>query len=142
MKPNPAMYRLAETPQALMCFLGRLPSDSGILPAAYQAAAACAQVTWAEGASLAALEAWASDCPLILSSLPGNIEYFGTDAVYADPSNVQDIRDKIFSATGPMRPKSSSLREILYRECSYEGHVNSLAAIYINLGKTKSLTVS
>jgi glycosyltransferase involved in cell wall biosynthesis len=112
-------------------FLGRLPHENGIMLSAYHAAAACAQVTWAEGASLASLEAAAAGCPLILSDLPNNREYFGGLARYADPGDIANIKTHLIAKLQDRNSEDSQrLSEMVSTKFSYDKHVEHLKKIY------------
>ncbi|PIS09168.1 hypothetical protein COT75_02820 [Candidatus Beckwithbacteria bacterium CG10_big_fil_rev_8_21_14_0_10_34_10] len=50
-----------------------------------------------EGFGLPGLEAMASQCPILVSSIPVFKEVYGNGAIYFDPQNVDDIKNKIIS---------------------------------------------
>lgn len=118
---------------ANVIFLGRLPHENGIMLSTYQAAAACAQITWAEGASLASLEAVAANCPLILSDLPNNREYFGESVLYVDPQDIINIKFSVLKVFQEINEKTLQMpREKNFSKFNYENHIECLKKIYKN----------
>ncbi|MBC9209277.1 glycosyltransferase [Roseomonas aerophila] len=113
-------------------FLGRLPHQRDVLASAYQAASTFAQVSWSEGGSLAALEAAASGCRLVLSDLPSNREYFGHHPSYVALDNHAAIRKAVLSQVAAPR-EDGTLREIVASEFGYQRHVAALSAVYRRL---------
>ncbi|WP_413668204.1 glycosyltransferase family 4 protein [Mucilaginibacter sp. Mucisp86] len=53
-----------------------------------------------EGFGLPPLEAMQLECPVILSNIPVHKEIYNDSALYADPNNVKDIRNKITNLLG------------------------------------------
>lgn len=66
--------------------------DRELLASAYAGAAAFVFPSWTEGAPLAAMEAGAAGVPLILSEMSSEREYFGDDAQYVHPADLDGIR--------------------------------------------------
>jgi glycosyltransferase involved in cell wall biosynthesis len=110
-------------------FLGRLSHQRDVLASAYQAASVFAQVSWSEGGSLAALEAAAAGCRLVLSDLPSNREYFGQHPSYVALDNHAAIRKAILAQLAAA-PDGGLLREIVASEFGYQRHVAALSAVY------------
>lgn len=79
-------------------FAGHLPANSRMLASAYAGARVFCLPSWVEGASLAALEADASGCPLVLSNRASEREYFRENARYVDPLNPDSIREAVLAA--------------------------------------------
>jgi glycosyltransferase involved in cell wall biosynthesis len=111
-------------------FLGRVPHGQ-ILAAAYQCADIFVQVSWSEGASLAALEAAATGCKMVLTDTLANREYFGEYANYVDPGNQQALVDIIDRTGNPLQEhRGKILREHLLANFNYFKHAKNLAEIY------------
>ena len=69
--------------------------DSLLLRSAYSACIAFALPSLLETPGLAALEAAAVGAPLVITKEGCTAEYFGTDAFYVDPKDVEDISKKL-----------------------------------------------
>ena len=69
--------------------------DRELLASAYAGADAFVFPSWSEGAPLAAMEAGAAGVPLILSEMSSEREYFGDDAQYVHPADLEGIRDAL-----------------------------------------------
>ena len=90
--------RLCETAAGNnVIFIDHLPQGHGLLASAFKAAKCFVLPSWAEGAPIAALEAAASGCRLVLSCRSSEREYFGDFAKYIEPSSMQDIKEKVIS---------------------------------------------
>ena len=79
-------------------YLGYMEHDSLLLRSAYSACVAFALPSLLETPGLAALEAAAVGAPLVITKEGCTEEYFGSDALYVDPKNVEDISNKILLA--------------------------------------------
>ena len=64
----------------------------------YSAARVHAMVSWFETTGLSSLEAAACGANLVISDKGDQREYFGDDVFYADPDNVDSIKDAIIKA--------------------------------------------
>ncbi len=80
-------------------YLGYMEHDAPALRSAYAACAAFALPSLLETPGLAALEAAAAGAPLVITQEGCTAEYFGSEALYANPKSVEDIAEKIFVAT-------------------------------------------
>lgn len=54
--------------------------------------------SWLESPSLATMEALASGCPVVIGNQGSEYEYFDNFAIYVDPANPEEIRNKILHA--------------------------------------------
>lgn len=61
-------------------------------------AQAFALTSWAEGAPLAALEAYAMGVPMVLGNRSGEAEYFGESAAYVNPGSLEQTRTALANA--------------------------------------------
>lgn len=76
-------------------YLGYLEHDAPILRSAYAACSAFVLPSLLETPGLAALEAAAVGAPLVITKEGCTEEYFGPNALYVNPSSVEDIVEKI-----------------------------------------------
>jgi glycosyltransferase involved in cell wall biosynthesis/SAM-dependent methyltransferase len=112
-------------------FCGRLPSNSEILASAYAGARVFCLPSWAEGASLAALEAAAAGCRLVLSNRSSELEYFAARARYVDPLDPDSIRQAVLAACAEGMPDSlGSNRQPLSLESDWHAHATDTLAAY------------
>jgi len=77
-------------------FPGRL--DDEAVKRRFERAAVHALVSWGETAGMASLEAALAGAQLVVGDRGAELEYFGVDAEYADPSDPDSIRAAIFRA--------------------------------------------
>jgi glycosyltransferase involved in cell wall biosynthesis len=106
----------AHEAQARVLFLPALAREE--LAQAYAAARVHALVSWYDVAPLAALEAAAMGCNIVLTQESGGSDYFGQDAWYCDPGDVTSIRNAVRAAYAA--PRTNALRERIARECTWE----------------------
>jgi glycosyltransferase involved in cell wall biosynthesis len=106
----------AHEAQARVLFLPALAREE--LVHAYAAARVHALVSWYDVAPLAALEAAAMGCNLVLTQESGGSDYFGADAWYCDPGDVTSIRNAVRAAYAA--PRTDALRARIARECTWE----------------------
>lgn len=107
--------RQAQLSQGRVLFVPSLPREE--LAAAYAAARVHALVSWFDVAPLAALEAAASGCRVVLTSESGGRDYFGDDAWYCDPGDDLSIRHAVCAAYAA--PANPALRERVVREFTW-----------------------
>ncbi len=74
-------------------FLGFVARED--LVALYQSAVALTYVSWCGPENLPPLEAFALDCPVVATRIPGAEEQMGSAALLVDPSNPEDIANGI-----------------------------------------------
>ena len=84
-----------------------------MLASAYRGATVFLMASWAEGAPLAALEAASAGAPLVLSSMSSEMEYFGDDALYVHPVDVNGIAARVHEAAADQGKQSSDHRATL-----------------------------
>jgi len=92
-------YRAVE--RACMGALTVVPyiqNDSVMLKSAYAACSCFALPSLLETPGLAAMEAAASGCKLVITEKGSTKEYFGNSALYVDPYSVNDIEEKLRQA--------------------------------------------
>lgn len=77
--------------------IGRI-EDRELLASAYAACDVFANCAFAEGASLASIEAFHAGARLVLSNQSSEREYFGSQAFYAHPLDVDGMRESILKA--------------------------------------------
>ncbi len=103
------------------------------LASAYAAARVFVQPSWAEGASLAALEAAAAGCSLVVSNRSSEFEYFGDGARYCDPADTNSIRDSVHEAHASFeleKPAREALRARLRETCTWESAAEGTLEAY------------
>jgi len=92
--------------------VGSLPHASELLRSAYAACEVFALPSTLETPGLAALEAAACGCRLVVTNEGSTTEYFRDEAVYADPNDVDSIASAIQRALesprGGLRPRMAS----------------------------------
>ncbi|MCB1480560.1 MAG: glycosyltransferase [Rhodobiaceae bacterium] len=120
---------------------GHLDSASGMLGSALKACRVFCLPSWSEGAPLAALEAGAAGCNMVLSSFSGEKEYFGDLAQYADPSNLAALREKVLSAhdSPPSAGARDTLTRFVSKKYSIDLHTKCTLTLYRNALLNSSL---
>lgn len=93
------------------------------LASAMKAALVFALPSWLECASFAQIEAALAGCPLVVGDRTSEREYFGDNATYCNPADVQSIRAAVVSAIRNRdrdSVKRVMLRERFTRDCTWE----------------------
>jgi glycosyltransferase involved in cell wall biosynthesis len=85
-------------------------SDSDLI-SLYSNAAATIIPSFSEGFSLTAVEAASAGSPVIVSDIPVHREILGTAAIYCNPDNVNDIKQKIAFAVSLIEDSRNELIE-------------------------------
>lgn len=113
-------------------FIDRLPPNSDILKSAFLGAKVFVLPSWAEGAPLAALEAAASGCSLVLSNRSSEQEYFGDLAMYCDPANPISLREIIIKVWNQKKAQDSKdiLQKYTQENYSWEKYINKTINVY------------
>ena len=75
-------------------FLGRVPTED--LPALYSGSKGYINISYEEGFGLPLLESMACGKPSVVSDIPAHREVGGSLPIYADPYNIENIKDGIF----------------------------------------------
>lgn len=75
-------------------FLGRVPTED--LPALYSGSKGYINISYEEGFGLPLLESMACGKPSVVSDIPAHREVGGSLPIYADPNNIENIKDGIF----------------------------------------------
>lgn len=110
---------------------GRLPSNSEILASAYAGARVFCLPSWAEGAPLAALEAAAAGCRMVLSNRSSEVEYFGAQARYTDPLDPDSMREAVLAEYAQGMPgKIGPERQPLSLESDWHSHATGTLEAY------------
>ncbi|MBN2295509.1 MAG: glycosyltransferase [Pirellulales bacterium] len=79
-------------------FVGHINHDAPMLASAYGACRCLALTSWFETPGLVALEAAMSGVPLVLPRGGSGHEYFGNQALYVGPKNLEEIREAVRAA--------------------------------------------
>ena len=90
--------------------LDRLEPDDPLFLSSFLQASCFALPSFSEGAPLAALEAAACKCSMVLSDRSGEQEYFGNFAHYCDPSSIDSIKNCLTLALNRFRTKEGKTR--------------------------------
>lgn len=96
--PNHKLYyeKCREIAKDNITFIPHINQED--LVAYYANAKVHALVSWFETTGLASLEAGAMGCQLVISDRGDTVSYFGEDAFYADPDNIEAIQNAIQKA--------------------------------------------
>lgn len=113
-------------------FIGPLEPSSQMLASAYAGARVYCLPSWAEGASLANLEAAASGCTMVVSDRSSEKEYFRDYATYCAPDNPNSIRGAVIKAfDNPLtHSQKREFREFIRENYSWENHVDQTLKLY------------
>lgn len=109
-------------------FVGWLNADH--LAQAYKQAKVLVLPSYFETFGLVALEAMANDCNVVLSNRPDMNGIFADKAIFCNPDNPEDIRQKVDHAL-LLPPISLSVEAM--RRYSWSSHADDLRAIYHSL---------
>lgn len=112
-------------------FLGYLPNDSELLRSAYAACDTFVLPSWFETPGLAALEAGLAGAKLVVTKGGPTREYFGEEAVYAEPQRITDIRQKMERVDSV--PKNGRLRQRIRENYLWEKVAEKVADCYAQL---------
>ncbi len=99
-------------------FLGRCNDDE--LISLYKKAMFYSSMSFYEGFGLPLLEAMSCGCPLLLSDISAYRETAGDAALYADPHNAQDIREKMLEMTNNANLRQELSQKGLERAKSFD----------------------
>lgn len=106
-----------------------LPWMSAIeLADAYAAARVHVQASWIETTGLASLEAGLAGCNVVVTNRGPTREYFGDDAWYCDPEDVDSIRKAILDAW--WAPRKETLRRRILRCFTWQRAAEATARGY------------
>ena len=114
--------------------------DRRLLASGYAGADAFVFPSWTEGAPLAAMEAGAAGTPLILSEMSAEREYFGDDALYVHPADIDGLADaaKQLLARPDTRERREARARRLGARFSVARHAEETWALYEDLCATAS----
>lgn len=108
---------------------GRIEAGSEMLASAFAACRVFCLPSWSEGAPIAALEAGAAGCRMVLSTMSAEAEYFGDLARYADPGDVPGLRGALREAFDEDR-STAEIADYVAEQFSVERHAAATAAVY------------
>jgi glycosyltransferase involved in cell wall biosynthesis len=113
-------------------FVGRIDPSGPMLASALAGARVFCLPSWSEGAPLAALEAAAAGCNMVLSNRSAEREYFGDLARYADPADPRDLREQVLAAhaEGRTAARMDALQALMARNHSWAAYAEATAAAY------------
>lgn len=122
---------------------GRLDHGGDLLRSALAGAGAFVLPSWAEGASLAALEAAAVGANLVLSDRSSEREYFGDLAQYCDPGDLESLRAAIMAALAieDRQARAEKLRALVREKNSWEHYARETAEAYARCMASTSKSV-
>ena len=112
-------------------FIEHLPHEE--LASALKAARVFALPSWMECAAFANVEAALAGCSLVVSDRTSEPEYFGRDAYYCDPANVDSIRDAVMKASryhGTDAVKRERLRQQFRERFTWENAAQAVLTGY------------
>ncbi len=92
-------------------FLDGIDHEDEMLPSAYAACKIFTAPGWFETPGLAALEAAAGEASIAITEFGCTREYFGEEASYFDPSNIEEIRKSVLNAGEISHEVKSRLKE-------------------------------
>lgn len=120
--------------------VNRLEAGGAMLRAAVAGARVFCLPSWAEGASLAALEAAAAGVPLVLGERSSERSYFGDLAEYCDvgdPRSIADAVERSLSMSADdMAARAQKLRAKVAQEYSWQAHAAATAQAYRRAAQT------
>jgi glycosyltransferase involved in cell wall biosynthesis len=112
-------------------FLGYLPFESELLRSAYSACNTFVLPSWFETPGLAALEAGLAGAKVVITDGGSTREYFGSEALYVNPNDVEDIRLKMRLAENQL--KNGKLRSRIRENYLWEKVAEKVADCYARL---------
>lgn len=102
-----------------------------VIKSAYANAAVHCLPSVIETPGLANLEAGLAGCRLVVGDCPPVREYFGSDAIYCDPYDESDIKEKIITAYKSVEP--NSVKDLVVKKYTWEQIGGGLNKIYRSL---------
>jgi glycosyltransferase involved in cell wall biosynthesis len=122
-----------------LLIVDRLPPGGEMLRSAVAGARVFALPSWAEGASLAALEAAAMGARMVLSDRSSEQAYFGDLAQYcdvADPRSIaQAVRQCLDTPQYAADVRAQALRDLVARDYTWDAHVTRTQQAYAKAAK-------
>lgn len=109
-------------------FLPPIPHDSELLKSAYKAAKVLALPSDCETPGLVALEGGISGTNIVITEIGGTKEYFDKYAWYVDPSNEDNIKNKLLEAYGT--PKNNNLSKHIEENFTWNKVAEMTTKIY------------
>jgi len=111
-------------------FMGAIPHEQ--LRELYKRAKVHALVSWMETPGLSSLEAAAMGCNIVVTPKGDTWDYFGSDAFYCEPDDVDSIRKALDEAyNAPVNPalKERVLRDYIWEKTAEATHNGYLMAL-------------
>ncbi|GLS13880.1 glycosyltransferase [Hydrogenophaga electricum] len=115
-------------PPGRVRYLGPIPHHDDLLRSAYQACDLFCLPSTLETPGLAALEAAAQGCRLVITAEGSTREYFGEAAVYIDPLDVAAIRQGLREGAEPAAPQP--VPDAIWERYAWQQVVRKLRQVY------------
>jgi glycosyltransferase involved in cell wall biosynthesis len=107
-------------------FIGSLPTEE--LSGIYALAGVHAMPSWRETPGLASLEAAAAGCRIVTTSIGSAREYFGDNAWYCDPGDLDSIKQAVNQALES--PPSDRLRQLILDRFTWQVAAEKTLEVY------------
>lgn len=109
-------------------FLGEMTHESGLLKSAYAACKVFLLASWLETPGLAALEAGLAGAQVVITREGATREYFGEDAGYVSPANLNEI--KVVTLDYLSRKRIRGLSDKILQNYTWERTALQTLAVY------------
>jgi glycosyltransferase involved in cell wall biosynthesis len=140
--PAAIIGRIEDTPSGRACLerasrnprlliVDAIPHDSMLLASAYAACDVFVLPSQFETPGIAALEAGLAGAKIVITPVGGTREYFGSDAIYVEPTSTENIADGIQSALN--NKKDDTLRTRIQKEFLWEKVGTKTKQVYENI---------
>lgn len=121
---------MAEAPPGRIRYLGPIDHHAELLRSAYQACDVFCLPSTLETPGLAALEAAAQGCRLVITEEGSTREYFGTAARYVSPLDVNEIGSGLRAAAAVDGDRFRTDPELIWQRFAWTAVVRKLQQIY------------
>jgi glycosyltransferase involved in cell wall biosynthesis len=140
--PAAIIGRIEDTPSGRACLerasrnprlliVDAIPHDSMLLASAYAACDVFVLPSQFETPGIAALEAGLAGAKIVITPVGGTREYFGSDAIYVEPTSTENIADGIQTALN--NKKDDVLRTRIQKEFLWEKVGTKTKQVYENI---------
>ena len=123
------LERASHNPRLLI--IDAIPHDSMLLASAYAACDVFALPSQFETPGIAALEAGLAGAKIVITPVGGTRDYFGDDAIYVEPTSVENIAEGIQAAL--KNKKDNTLRTRIQKEFLWEKVGEKTKQVYENI---------